>query len=152
VVEWRRRKRGTPNQIGKPFPIEPHGDKRNLPKALRNVSLSEITNEIQGRRRKNMTEEELEEERMIDEIVEEEQQEKNALQKVKDGFAKLDKTLKKEQKRAEYRKALEEVKAEHVEDETAAIEEGYGEAWQERLEKKRKEKKQDFNPLMGDVG
>jgi len=102
------------------------------------------------RRRDKMTPEERTEEDIIDEMIEEEQQQKNLLDKLKEGLAKVDTAIKKEQKRAEYRQALEEVKQEHLEDETAALEEGYGEAWQENIAKKRKAK-QDPNPLMGDV-
>ena len=67
VLGWRRRKQGSPNQIGKAFPVEePHGNKNELPKALRQVSFSEITDSIEARRRKKMTEEELADEEMID--------------------------------------------------------------------------------------
>jgi hypothetical protein len=147
MVEWRRRKKGTPNQIGKPFPIEPHGDKGNLPKALRKVSLSEITDEIQGRRRKNMTEEELEEEEMIEQALEEEKQEKTIAKRLKNGLEKLDEALKKEQKRQRLKKALEEAKAEQQANE-GDIDEGYGNAWQKRLERVRKAN-EDPNEVFG---
>jgi hypothetical protein len=151
VPEWKKRKRGTPNQIGKPFIMEPHGDKRNLPKALRQVSFGEITDAIQDRRRDKMTEDELAEEEMLEEMVEAEMEQKGALQKLKDGIEKVDRTLKKEKARSELRQALEEAKDERVQEEASDIDEGYGAAWNEALEKKRKERQKDFNPLMGDV-
>lgn len=128
---------------GKPirFVVEPHGDRSNLPRALQKVSLSEVPEYIEKQRHKKQTPEEAVEEAMIEEIIEEEQNEKNALDRLKDGFNKLDKAIKKEQMRQDYKGALETVKAEHMEDDVESLEEGYGEAWQENLDKKRKEKR-----------
>jgi len=36
--EWRKRVRGTPRQLGKPFPLMERGDKRDLPTALKVVN------------------------------------------------------------------------------------------------------------------
>jgi hypothetical protein len=100
MPEWRTKKNKDGSTAyssdGKPirFAIEPHGDKRSLPKALRQVSLSEITDAIQDRRREQMTADEIAEEEMLEDIVDEEQMQKSALEKLKDGIAKVDKALK----------------------------------------------------------
>jgi len=156
MSEWRTKTKNgkaVRGKDGKPirFAIEPHGDKRNLPKALRQVSLSEITDAIQDRRRDKMTEDELAEEEMLEEMVEAEMEQKGALQKLKDSIEKVDRTLKKEKARSELRQALEEAKDERVLEEASDIDEGYGAAWNAALEKKRKERQNDFNELMGDA-
>jgi len=38
-AQWRKRKHGTPRQIGKPFPLIPRRPKYNLPKNLRQVTI-----------------------------------------------------------------------------------------------------------------
>jgi len=37
-TKWRKRVRGTPSQLGKPFPLLEKGDKRNLPTGLKQVA------------------------------------------------------------------------------------------------------------------
>lgn len=151
MPEWRTKSKNgkaVRDKDGKPirFAIEPHGDKRNLPTALQRVEpVQELADAINSRRKK--TAEEIEEEQIIESIVNEEEEQKNILDRLKDGLARVDKVIKKEQKRAEYKAALDEVKQEHLEDDVAAIEEGYGQAWAEDIERKRKAKR-DFNPLM----
>ena len=41
--EWRTRKKGTASQIGTKFPVLPRGDKRDLPRNLRIVSIPEYS-------------------------------------------------------------------------------------------------------------
>lgn len=130
---WRTRVRGTVNQIGQKIPPEPHGDKRNLPKSLQVVSLGDIPDYWEKRRRAKMTEEEQEEEAIIDDAIKAEIEEQLAMQKQKNLLVRLGEALDKMQKRDQLKKALEEAKAEQ--EEHAEEGDGYEDARQ-RLQKK----------------
>jgi hypothetical protein len=146
MPEWLRRKKGTPNQIGKPFPIEPHGDRSNLPRALQQVSFSEIPEALEKRRRKNMTPEEIAEEEMIDQAVQEAIAEREQAEYQKNLLQKLGDAIDKRNKKNRLKKALEEAKAEQEEYETE-IDEGYGEGWKKQVEKGKR--LQDENEVFG---
>lgn len=136
MVEFRKRKKTTPAspaQRNQAFPLIPHGDKRNLPKSLQVVSLSDIPDYWEKRRRAKMTEEEQEEEAIIDDAIKEEIEEQLAMQRNKNLLTRLGEALDKMQKRDQLKKALEEAKAENE----AHAEEGDGyEDARERLQKK----------------
>lgn len=145
--DWRTRVSGSMNQIGNKFTIEPHGDKSKLPKALQQVSFSEITDTLEKNRKKRMTLEELEEDELIaavvQETIEEEQAEirnRNLLQKLGNAIDERDKKLK-------IRKALEEAKAQEKLNDSSSGD-GYGEV-EESLEEKRRQRLAE-NDVFGD--
>jgi uncharacterized protein YaiL (DUF2058 family) len=133
---WRRRVHGTSQQIGMAFHIEPRGDKSKLPKALQTVSLNEIPQMMEERRRKNMTDEEKDESDLIDVAIQEEIAEQMEAERKKNLLQRLDEALKKSEKKARLKRALEEAKAEQAESESPSGD-GYGEQ-QELLEEKRR--------------
>jgi len=146
MPEWLRRKKGTPAQVGKPFPVEPHGDKRNLPKALQQVSLSDITDYWEKRKRERTTEDELAEESLIEQAIQDEVDEKAKAEQQKNLLQKLGDALDKAQKRDRLKKALAEAKAEDEANESESGD-GYGE-YQENL-KKKIESRESSNEVFG---
>ena len=144
-TDWRKRTVGSVNQIGQAFHLEPHGDRSNLPKALQQVSFSEIPEALAKRRRKNMTPEEIAEEEMIDQAVQEAIAEREQAEYQKNLLQKLGDALDKRDKKNRLKKALEEAKAEQGEYESESGD-GYGE-YQETLEQKKSLR--DENEVMG---
>lgn len=114
ILGWRKRKQGTPNQIGQAFPIEPHGDKSKLPKSLQQVSFSEVRDFYDKRKRKGMTPEEIAEEEMVEEAVNEAVAEVEAEKRNRKLLEKLSEKIEQMQRKEELKKAMQQAKEEQL--------------------------------------
>lgn len=141
--EWRKRNNPNAPNYGQAFQVEPHGNKQDLPKALRQVSFSEIPEFIEKRRRKGMTPEQVAEDELIENAIDEQIAEEKELEKKKNLLVQLGEALDREQKKRKLKKSLEDAKAEAGLHEG---EDGYDD-YQTRLEELKQ--KNDANEVFG---
>lgn len=127
--EWRKRNNPNAPNYGQAFQVEPHGNKADLPRGLRQVSFSEIPEFFGKQRRKRMTPEEIAEDELIENAIDEQIEEEKEMEKKKNLLQQLGDALDRQQKKNRLKKSLAEAKAEQ---ETHEGEDGY-ENYEQRL-------------------
>ena len=133
---WRKRNNPNAPNYGQAFHLEPHGHRSDLPVALRQVSINEISDALKRHDDKKKSEEELEADELIDAAVREEIEKEMELDRQKNVMKKLSDYIDDQDKKLRMKKALEEAKADVDEQESDSAD-GY-EEFQENVEKGKK--------------